>query len=212
MEKWENRYTVRKFVDTSSVSEEHIRHFKSMFEHLPTQQSFNDNIWLTLTSEHNDLKVWLLENIYHHTDKTGQIEYMVQVLSAPLVFISNIIQHEHHPEPSFHDANRNIGLHAGTLMEEALSFGYDVATIGCTKNYVDNLEDLHEKYQVKIKEYFGDKINEHIGTSEWELHPNLAVCIGEGEPLTGTVEHWEEYKGYRYAPFQKNPKAWAGVV
>jgi hypothetical protein len=212
MEKWIDRYTVRLFDDTQPVSAEHIAHLKGMFEHLPTQQSINNNLWFTLTPEHDTLKVWLLENVYNHFDNHGQFEYMVQVLSAPLVFLSSIFTNNLNTEPvSYHDANRNIGLHAGVLMEESLGLGYDVATIGCTNRYMQNEDDLRPLYQAKMEEYFLCDIQTHTGLTDYSIEPNLAVCIGAGVPLEPDFT-FSTYRGYRYAAFQKDPKEWTGVI
>lgn len=211
MEKWENRYTVRKFDPLIPVADEHVTHLKSMFEHIPTQQSINDNLWITLTPEHNDLRTWLLENVYNN-DNNGQVEYMIQIITAPLVFLSNAFW-PGTDRSSKIDSVRNIGLHAGILMEESLSLGYDVATIGCTQHYWENRDALHTEYNSMINNTFGEQIVNHTGVTEYDLTPNLAVCIGRGEPLTHDIGIYrDEYMGYSYVSSQKRHKDWTGVI
>lgn len=210
MEKWQNRYTVRKFDPSVTVAEEHITHLKNMFEHIPTQQSINDNLWITLTPEHHELKVWLLENVFNHNNETGKIEYMIQIITAPVVFLSNTFWPDIQLS-SFNDARRNIGLHAGILMEESLSLGYDVATIGCTQKYWDNNDILQTEYNTVIGNIFREQIVNHTKRTEYILEPSLAVCIGKGEPLS-LQEEWDEYMGYTYVPYQKKQKRWWGII
>lgn len=218
LDKWQNRYTVRKFDESQPVSDEHVDHLKSMWRFMPTQQSLNDNIWIALTPEYDDLKLWLIKNIYNYPDEDeNAVEYMMPVLTSPLTFISMTIRHRDLKkgidfwEYDQGDANRNIGLHAGIIMEEALSLGYDVATIGCTHAYNDNFDVLQKGFDNKIKEYFDSAIQAHIGVSDYQLKPNLAVCVGKAEPL-GPSGEFKIHRGLRYATFQKRPKKWTGII
>lgn len=213
MEKWQNRYTVRKFDTSVLIADEHITHLKNMFEHIPTQQSVNDNLWITLTPKHHKIKKWLLENVYNQLEllKNNQKrEYMIQIITAPIVFISNIF-FVYNQSISLNDAVRNIGLHAGILMQESLSLGYDVATIGCTQNYSRKKDTLQPIYNDIINNMFKEQIVNHTKYTEYQLQPNLAVCIGKGEPLSSNT-NWNQYMGYYYIPWQKTQKKWSGII
>ena len=65
IEDWERRYTVRCFDDKQTIPDEDVNHLKKFFKHVPSQQSLVNNIWFTLTNEHMEFRIWLLENIFH---------------------------------------------------------------------------------------------------------------------------------------------------
>ena len=201
---WNKRYTVRCFTD-EEVPESIITSLIQVSERIPTQQSFNDNLWFCLkNSKHYNLKKWLLENVYNQTKPGEETEYMVQVLSAPVVFLStHVLDMVSDPQ----DVTRNIGIHAGALMEHTLKYGYDIATIGCIQgNYTS------KGFSDKINKVFRKQIEKMTKQSYINLAPNLAVCIGKGYPLENNNFKHSTYKGYRYVSWQKTKKEWLGII
>lgn len=202
---WTSRYTVRCFKD-EKIPTGIINFLVSVSERIPTQRSLNDNLWFCLTNEkHYDLKVWLLENVYNHTPTGQETEYMVQVLSAPVVFLSTEVK-DIPSNPT--DVCRNIGIHAGALMEHTLKYGYDCATIGCTQG-----DWTSKEFSDEINKVFGKQIKTMTGLSYLNLHPNLAVCIGRGNPVKNKTKlEYSTYKGYKYTPWQSKQKEWTGII
>ena len=218
---WENRYNVRCFDDSVPVLEKDIQYLKNIFQYVPTQQSLMDNIWFTLTEEHNDFKIWLLENIFYRVDiEDGYVrEYMVSLISAPLVFLSTIIGYNW----SIQDAYRNSGIAAGAVGSAALKLGYDISFKGCTEGMFWKLgehQQQQKNYDQKVKEFhehlykiFGKEIIKNTGIKETiPFHPGMVLCIGKGLPLTNTQEKYKKYKNYLYFSGQKRKKPWSGVI
>lgn len=236
---WQDRYTVRCFNDKISVPKEDIQHLKNMFQFVPSQQSKIDQIWFTLTSDHKDFKIWLLENIFYfmHTgdgttlaslseDERQKIlsngkgipEYMVSIISAPLVFLNMINCDVADP---MQDAYRNAGIVAGAVGSEALRLGYDICFKGCTSglfwqgNEYQNKENFNKKLEEmcdRLYKIFGDKIAEHTNTDKRiNFFPGFAFCIGKGLPLRKDVKY-DKYKGYEYFASVKTKKPWSGVI
>ena len=241
IEDWERRYTVRCFDDKQTIPDKDVNHLKNFFKYVPSQQSKIDNIWFTLTNEHMEFRIWLLENIFHfvHNGEGGTIahlseeqreksehvrEYMVSVISAPLVFFNVIAITE---DLELQDAYRNSGIAAGAVGSEALRLGYDIAFKGCTSGlfWQDNEYKKKENIDKKLEtmnewlyKIFGDKLKENTETDEIiRLFPALAFCIGKGLPLleadsNSFYSFLKKYKGYTYFAKGKTKKPWSGVI
>ena len=234
IEDWERRYTVRCFDDKQTIPDEDVNHLKKFFKHVPSQQSLVNNIWFTLTNEHMEFRIWLLENIFYFVhdgegrtiahlteeqrDKSKHVkEYMVSVISAPLVFFNVIAITE---DLVFQDAYRNSGIAAGAVGSEALRLGYDIAFKGCTSGlfWQDNVYKKKENTDKKLEtmnewlyKIFGDELKEKPETDKIiKLYPALAFCIGKGLPLSRPMS--QKYKGYTYFAKGKTKKPWSGVI
>lgn len=217
---WENRYNVRCFDDSVPVLEKDIQHLKNIFQYVPTQQSLMDNIFFTLTEEHNDFKIWLLENIFFSVDveKGYAREYMVSLISAPLVFLSTITV-----TGDMKDAYRNSGIAVGAVGSEALKLGYDISFKGCTEGIFWKLGERQQQQRKdvqKVKQFhehlykiFGEEIIKNTGIEEIiPFHPGMILAIGKGLPLTNPKEKYKKYKNYLYYAGQKRKKPWSGVI
>ena len=240
IEDWERRYTVRCFDDKQTIPDKDINHLKKFFKYAPSQQSKIDNIWFTLTNEHMDFRIWLLENIFYfvhdgegnttahlskkqRNESKHKKEYMVSVISAPLVFFNVLIVAEDVIEQ---DAFRNSGIAAGAVSSEALRLGYDIAFKGCTSGlfWQDNVYKKKENIDKKLEtmnellyKIFGDKLIEYTGKDKIRMFPALAFCIGKGLPLhepdSNSYDTFlKKYKGYTYFAKGKTKKPWSGVI
>lgn len=240
IENWERRYTVRCFDDKQTIPDKDINHLKNFFKYVPSQQSLINNIWFTLTNEHMDFRIWLLENIFHFVhdgegrtiahlseeqkDKSNHVkEYMVSVISAPLVFFNVIAITD---DLELQDAYRNSGIAAGVVSSEALRLGYDIAFKGCTSglfwqgNEYKKKENIDKKLEIMnewLYKIFGHKLRENTGKDKIKLFPALAFCIGKGLPLfeadsDSFHSFLKKYKGYTYFAKGKTKKPWSGVI
>lgn len=189
---WEERFTVKQFSNNNNVKKEDLDHLVNLFEYIPIQQGIMNHFWLLLGPGDQDFKTFMYENICHTADKR---EHMYAIASAPYVFLSVI--HEASPKKSqslrpLDAADKgqkltNIGLHAGVILAEAIRMGYDVSQVGCMEgkkgkkmlNRFSNLvcrslsEDDKEKYFENPKD-----------AETTKYIPILAICIGEGLPLS----------------------------
>jgi hypothetical protein len=109
---------------------EKIDYLSNLFEYIPIQQSIIDHFWILLTPEDEKIKKTLFEEYYFYYHDTQ--EHMLPILTAPYVFLSCVF----HPAKVEHiDQVRNIGLHAGVILSEAINLGLNVSTIGCLDGF-----------------------------------------------------------------------------
>lgn len=181
---WKKRYTVRDFSKNTDDLKEKIDYLSNLFEYIPIQQSIIDHFWILLTPEDDKIKKVLFEEYYfyyHHPN-----EHMLPILTAPYIFLSCV----YHPSTVVHvDQVRNVGLHAGVILSEALQLGLDVSTIGCLDGIHKSKNKLkkQKKFQKLLIDNFKKENIESFlmrDIEECVIFPNLAVCIGHGEPLT----------------------------
>lgn len=181
---WKKRYTVRDFSKNTDDLKEKIDYLSNLFEYIPIQQSIIDHFWILLTPEDDKIKKVLFEEYYfyyHHPN-----EHMLPILTAPYIFLSCV----YHPSTVEHaDQVRNVGLHAGVILSEALQLGLDVSTIGCLDGIYKSQNKLkkEKKFRKLLKDNFKkENIEKFLSKemSECKIFPNLAVCVGNGNPLS----------------------------
>lgn len=213
LKKWRRRYTVKRFDTLTIPSDNEISQIVDLIQYIPSQESRFDHFWLVLNPEDYEIKKWLLDNVFYHDNLEEGREYMIQILTAPYVLLA--VQFGN--ETSILDLKRNIGIHVGCILAEALSLNLDVATIGCTTGLLgeDKGNKIREFNRI-IKENYSDRLKEVFGKfhrfnfeDEDLFHLDMAVCIGKGEKLVPVLSRkkvFSEYEGYTYFPGQKRKK------
>lgn len=211
LEKWKDRHTCRIFDKTIDVDPQDLEYFKKLFSFIPTQQAQIDHIWITLTYNDSEFRTWLLENVFNYS-RNGVTEYMIQVINAPVCFLAIEIDDDRF---SFTDTNRNVGIHTGVIMSEAVSRNYNVATLGC-REAMFNVPDKKEKiktFNLKINELFGEKIKALMQVETLPIfYPNLAVCLGKQLYRGVQRPHFRDYEGYRFHSSEKTKKPYANII
>lgn len=221
IEKWKNRYTVKRFDENFIPSNDQIQHIVDVIKYIPSQESRFDHIWLVLSPKDKKIKKWLTSNVFYHDNDLQGREYMIQVLTAPYVFLCVTFLDN---SISILDCKRNIGIHAGSIMSEALFLGLDVATIGCTTGTSSknpNRDDIEIQFNRLIKEKFKQSINDTIGRQfkfDWTdsklFQLDMAVGIGKGMPLVKKPgpKQFTKHNKFRYFPGQKSKKNIKNVI
>ena len=220
MEYWKQRYNARLFDETQSVKAEDFQAFLTIIEHSPTQRSLNDHVWFALEPEHRPIKQWLVENIHNCKSDMVDREYMLAVLTAPVVFFSIVIDSE-----ALGDPYRNIGIAAGAVAVEAQKRGYQTSFIGCTEHYIKS-GNLQHRRQVnrelidRLNSEFSNRWIQELGLEPngiVDIKPNLSLCIGTADPTGSEYPEdsdsgYSEYQGYAYYKNRKYHKPWSGLV
>jgi hypothetical protein len=219
--KWKNRYTVRKFDETNIPTDEQIQHIVDVIKYVPSQEGKFDHVWIVLSPNDSSFKKWLTKNVFYHDNDSQGREFMIQVLTAPYVFLC--VRWLDNGEEIL-DCKRNIGIHAGTILSEALFLGLDAATIGCTTGITPknkNYDNVILEFNKKIKQKYKTLIDNSIGKTfnfDWNennlFRLDMAVCIGCGEPLTKRTSQKNliKHHKFRYFPGQKRKKLINNVV
>lgn len=189
---WKSRYTVRRFADKNSVKQEDIDYLIKLFEYIPIQQGIVNHFWLLLGPNDQDFKNFMYEKVCHVRDES---EHMYAMSSAPYIFLSIT-----HDAPCKKDVTlrglddadiwqklTNIGFHAGVILTEALHMGYNVAQIACMegKRKKKIVKQFSQRVRSSLTE--DDKINYFEDPNDSErtsYKPVLAICIGEGLPIS----------------------------
>ena len=213
IEKWKNRWTVRRF-DTSYIPEkEKIAHLRKMFEYIPAQLGTIDHIWTVLGPNKKQLKEWLVHNYYHTFDEnTGMKEYFTALIDAPYVFHSFKITY---PQgyldriPKSTEATRNNAFHAGCLVNEALSIGLDVAQIACTDGLVSSKKDVTPTYKQKMWDLHRDlflRIRPDLDLYKEDIIGIPLISVGVGKGVPNTKQDYTPYKDGQTFTGQKQKK------
>jgi len=218
IEEWKRRYTVRKFDETFIPDDNQIQHIVDVIEYVPSQEGKFDHLWLVLSPEDKTFKRWLVENIFYFQQGLKK-QYMIQILTAPYIFLSITLSDK---KFNTNDVNRNIGIHAGIILSEALSLGLDVATIGCRAGHQSNKDLLTEQFNEIIKKDYKELILNNVKDHykfKWKnsqmFEVNLAVCVGKGLPLeTGRWgrKKLANHEGFEFCPYQKRKKLVKNVI
>ena len=203
IENWKKRYTVRKFDETVIPDKDKIDYMSKVIEFIPSQNGVVDHQWVLLTPRDNDLKKWLVDNVYNvFDDPQRHREYFTVIAEAPYVFHSIRLQSEEFVNLNRKNTEyfRTNGFHAGVLVCEAVELGLDVSQICCNDGMLRDDYDAQE-YRNLIWDRFGSELEKisinYNGsiinfTKDNILEPSLSICVGKGKPLT---EHnWTKYK------------------
>jgi hypothetical protein len=189
---WEERFTVKQFLDNNNVSKEDLNHLINLFEYIPIQQGIMNHFWLLLGPNDQDFKTFMYENICHTADKR---EHMYAISSAPYVFLSVIHEANCKKDKSlsnFDAADKgqkltNIGLHAGVILAEAIRMGYDVSQVGCMEGKKG--KTMSRRFSELVRKSLSETDKENYfqnpdDANTTKYTPILAICIGEGLPLS----------------------------
>jgi len=215
IDNWRNRYTVREFTD-QIPSEQKINEICDIIQYIPAQLGNVDHIWCLLTPEDQELKTWLVDNVYHTVDN-GTKEYFIAVETAPYVFVSFKLEHPYGIPLRNNEFSRNNAFHAGCIVSEALRQELNVAQLACVDGY--NYNDIIAEYREKLWSRFGDKFEKIWGMYNGEklymikeaiAKPSMAVCVGYGKPLTSYV--WTDCRDGRTFTGQKQKKWFNNLV
>ena len=149
LNKWKNRWTVRQFDSSIIPAQQDIDNLVEVIQYIPSQLGSIDHVWCLLTPEDQELKNWLVENIYFTPDKyQGHNEYFTALRDAPYMFTSfqvkipqglnEILTEEQKgyikiSKPT--ESIRNNAFHAGILVSETLQLGYDACQIACVDGW-----------------------------------------------------------------------------
>lgn len=233
LDKWKNRWTVRKFDSGSIPDSNDIDNLVEMIQYIPSQLGSIDHVWCLLTPEDQELKNWLVENIYFTDDKyQGRNEYFTALQDAPYMFTSfqikipqalnEILTEEQRGYIKISkntEAIRNNSFHAGILVSETLQLGYDACQIACVDGWaIKQDNNTSYEYAEKIWNRFGSnlqKINVTFNNQTFYFKkdyigkPMISVGIGTG--ISNTDHKFTTYKDGVTHTGQK-PKKWFNNV
>ena len=233
LDKWKNRWTVRKFDSASIPDSNDIDNLVEMIQYIPSQLGTADHIWCLLNPNDQELKDWLVENIYFTDDEyQGHYEYFTALRDAPFMFTSfqvkvpaqlmDILTEEQRnfiKIPKDSEITRNNAFHAGILVCETLQFGYNACQIACVDGWRVKQEDSTTyEYADKIWERFGtelEKINVTFNDQTFYFEKQLIgkplISVGIGKGLPNTEHSFTPYKDGVTFTGQK-PKKWFNNV
>lgn len=233
LEKWKNRWTVRQFDSSIIPAQKDINNLVEMIQYIPSQLGSIDHIWCLLTPEDEELKNWLVENIYYTDDKYQKhYEYFTALQDAPYMFtsfqvkvpqqVNKILTTEQKGYIKFSkntEAIRNNSFHAGILVSETLQLGYDACQIACVDGWViKQHNNTGHEYAEKIWNRFGPelkKINVTVNGQTFYFNKDCIdkpmISIGIGKGLLNTDHSFSPYKDGVTFTGQK-PKKWFNNV
>ena len=233
LDKWKNRYTVRRFDQTTVPAQEHIDNLVEMIQYIPSQLGASDHMWCLLCPDDQELKDWLVENIYYTDDKyKGHNEYFTALRDAPYMFTSFRInvpeqlndilteeQKNYIKIPKDNEIIRNNAFHAGILVCETLQFGYNACQIACIDGWtLKKKNNTISEYADKIWNRFGSelgkinvKFNDEIFYFQKDYIGRPLISVGIGKGLANTTHSFTPYKDGMTFTGQK-PKKWFNNV
>ena len=232
MQEWISRYTVRRFDRTKVPADNIIKNIKDTVQYIPSQLGAVDHIWCLCGPNDQELKDWLVKNIYYCDDsKMNHREYFSALADAPYMFTSLSLKI---PHPSFIDFEltnaeqhsfrqikeneyrRNNAFHAGILVSQGLRYGLDCCQIACTEGWSQSIADA---YYDKVWERFGEELSKlHVQFTNGKVYfskdlidkPLMSVGMGTGLPTTdhsfSVYENGVSFTG------QKSKKWFANIV
>jgi hypothetical protein len=232
LDKWKNRYTVRAFDSNIIPPRETIDYLVDIVQYIPAQLGASDHIWCLLTPEDQDLKDWLVENIYcTDDDYMGHREFFTALRDAPYTFTSFQLNMPDDLGPYFENADqvrqirrpkpnetmRNNAFHAGVLVSESLGAGLDVCQIVCTDGYNGSEGKLYPQYVEKMWNRFGKgleniymsfPLGRYYFKKELIAKPMMSVGVGKGLPHTENdytpYKHGVTFTGQKFKKWFNN--------
>lgn len=233
LEKWKNRWTVRKF-DTKFIPDKNqIAQLADVIQYIPSQLGAVDHVWCLLNPDDQELKDWLVHNIYYTDDDYKQHrEYFSALRDAPYMFFSFQLKVPMYffdmltPEqentikiPKTNEVVRNNAFHAGILVCETLQMGLNACQIACTDGWHANQNTLDEKIANKIWYRYGDSLeqisvtfNDTVINFEKEMIGRPLISVGIGKGIPNTTHSFSPYKDGVTFTGQKAKKWFNNVV
>jgi nitroreductase len=229
LDKWKERWTVRKFDSSAIPAEEDINNLYEMIQYIPSQLGQVDHIWCLLNPDDQLLKDWLVENIYYTDDAyQGHNEYFTALRDAPYMFTSfkvlvppNLVdilteeQRGYIKIPKDNETIRNNAFHAGILVSQSLQCGYNACQIACVDGWrIKQENNKSYEYADRLWERFGaelEKVNVTFNNQTFYFEKNYIgrplMSVGVGKGIKPTKQSFSPYKDGVTFTGQK-PKKW----
>lgn len=191
LSEWKSRYTVREFDSNKIPKKEDMDYLMDVIPYIPTQESREETIWLTLGPEEKHIKKWIFDNIFFCYVQDNEPEHMYAVSSAPYVFLNCVLE-----AFSDYEAFKMQGIQGGVLLTESLKMGYDCSLIGCKDHDFFKDKDRFDQFKNLVFDHFGMSEFEKYGVTgvDSRLHPSLCVCVGTGLPYKNEKNYLNNYE------------------
>lgn len=219
---WNQRHTVKRFDEDAIINTDYVEIIKQTLSNTPMQSGQHvTHFWLVLTPDDRNIKKFLVRNMYKNSNiepeiSEGKCRHMIQVLTAPYVFLACMqsaveLNERYFIDNRIIDSNwkikgshiddiggwRNMGIDIGAMLIVCNKLGLDTAVIGCHE--FDENEHM-EEWQRLIKERFDLDIN---------VPPTISFNFGKAIHSDIGQDIYVDEDGYEYSyNTVPNPKKW----